>query len=75
VAIVPRSTLGAINCDGLRVVELKDAWAKRTLRLCVRKDVLGPRSYVSALLNVLRQGNGAGTGMDGAAVVSGAEGG
>jgi len=72
VAIVPRSTLGAINCDGLRVVELKDAWAKRTLRLCVRKDVLGPRSYVSALLNVLRQGNGAGTGTGGAAVVSGA---
>ena len=59
VAIVPRSTLKAINCDGLRVVELSDAWAKRTLSLCVRRDALGPRNYVSALLDLLREGCGA----------------
>ena len=56
VAIVPRSTLETINSDGLQVVALKDAWATRTLNLCARNDTLGPRSYVSALLDLLRQG-------------------
>ncbi|MCO4891296.1 LysR family transcriptional regulator [Cupriavidus sp. WGtm5] len=60
VAIVPRSALATVNCEGLRVVVLRDSWAKRTLNLCARKDVLGPRSYVSALLNLLRQGYGHG---------------
>lgn len=55
VAIVPRSALAAINVEGLRVVALSDAWARRTLSLCVRRDVLGARNYVTALADVLRQ--------------------
>ncbi|MBP0623669.1 LysR family transcriptional regulator [Cupriavidus sp. LEh25] len=64
VAIVPRSALKTINCDGLQVIVLRDAWAKRTLNLCARRDVLGPRSYVSALLDLLRQGYARDTAVD-----------
>ncbi|MEM5275215.1 LysR family transcriptional regulator [Cupriavidus taiwanensis] len=62
VAIVPRSALATVNCAELRVVALKDSWAARTLNLCARRDVLGPRSYVSALLDLLRQGYDKGQG-------------
>ncbi|SPK75916.1 protein of unknown function (plasmid) [Cupriavidus taiwanensis] len=44
------------------MVALKDSWAARTLNLCARRDVLGPRSYVSALLDLLRQGYDKGQG-------------
>lgn len=38
ISIIPRSVLSALNHDGIRVVELQEAWAERHLQVCVRRD-------------------------------------
>ncbi len=38
VGLMPRPVLQLLNCDGVRILPLRDDWAVRPLRICKRRD-------------------------------------
>ncbi|GAB3628130.1 LysR family transcriptional regulator [Pandoraea terrae] len=57
IAIVPRSVLRPMECDGVAVSQLKEEWANRRLRLCVPRHREISAYAVSMLDNLLRAGS------------------
>jgi len=59
VGIVPRSVLDEHDRETLAVIGLVEAWAKRDLRVCVRKDDTEPNYFRDQLVEILCSGSDA----------------
>lgn len=53
IGIVPRSALELSDHDNLAIVELKEPWARRNLRVCVQRCQQEVNPFLSSLVNML----------------------
>jgi DNA-binding transcriptional LysR family regulator len=53
IGLMPRPVLQLLNCEGVRILPLRDDWAVRPLRICKRRDDQHMSRYAQALLACL----------------------